>query len=649
MRCVAVVGPPHSGKSTLVRQLANLEGKAARTQTSFDVSIVQFNYFGDQWCAIDCPGAIESITHTQNALLASDVAVVCVPPDPEQAVLAAPFLRIVESSGTPCIIFINRMDEPRGRVREIVAALQDYSNHLIVLRQIPIRDGEQISGFVDLISERAWKYRKGQHSALIEIPVTDSEREHQARDALLEQLSEYDDWLLEEIIEDREPAIGPLYAISTKTLQDNKVISTLIGAAENGNGMVRLMKALRHEAPPVTALQQRLAAECDILKGEYPIAVGFHAQHRQHVGKTVFIRAFNEGIASGSTLAGANLGGLVEIGIRNKPASGPMAPGAIAACVKSDQLNVGQIFTGSGSANPPDWAQATTPMVARLIYPQNERDEVKLSSALARLCETDPGLEVAQEEETGAQLIRVQGPMHLRSTTKALVEDFGIVVQDAATHDLYRETITDTAEVQYRHRKQSGGSGQFADVKLSISPNPRGAGYTFSNTVKGGAVPRNFIPSVDNGAREAMRKGSLGFPVIDVAICLLDGKQHSVDSSDYSFRTAGLLGTREAVKKASPILLQPIEMVTFHVPSTHSGSLIPIVSSHHGQVLGFERNPEAKGWDIFRALLPQHAVSELAHEIRSTTQGTGYFLSEFDHFEELYGKEAEKIIEANRQ
>ncbi len=645
MRCVAVLGPSHTGKTTLVDHLSKNEGgKPLRTTSGFGVDVTSFESGGERWAAIDCPGAIEAVTHTQNALLACDVAVVCVSPDPEEAVLAAPFLRMVEAAGTPCLIFVNRMDEPRGRVRDIVAGLQDYTKHVIVLRQIPVYEGEKVTGLVDLISERAWHYRKGKHSSLVEIPKSISDREHEARDELLEHLSEFEDGLLEELIEDREPASGSLYSISTRVLQDNKLIPTLIGSAEKGNGITRLMKALRHEAPDANVLRARLEASSPELDGEPLLAVGFQAQYRQHVGKTVFLRVFDEKIKPGEMLAGSNLGGLSAIGKEKEPVSNSLALGEIALSVKSDQLNAGKLFTRNGSVAPPDWAKPPTPMVSRLITPESERDEVKLSRALNILAETDTSLELAHEEGSGTPLLRVQGPMHLRTIRDAIADDFGVKINESPTTDVYRETITKTTNTHYRHRKQSGGAGQFADVRLIVEPNPRGVGFTFAETVKGGSVPRNYFNSVESGAGDAMERGPLGFPVIDVGVILSDGKHHSVDSSDNAFRAAARLGTREALSEATPVLLQPIHNVTFHIPSIYSGSLIPVITSLHGHVLGFDGDPEAKGWNIFKALLPAHTLDELVHTVRSSTQGIGYFESEFDHFEELYGKEADKIV-----
>jgi elongation factor G len=648
MRCFTVLGPSQTGKTTVVDKLGSLEGTPKKSSSPHGLNLTEFTFLDEAWCVLDAPGPIESLHHAQHALLASDACILCVSPVPEEAVLAAPYLRVIEASGTPCILFVNRMDEPRGRLRDVIAALQDYASHTLLLRQIPIREGDKIVGSCDLISERAWRYREGQTSALIALPDSAIEREHEARVELLEHLSEFDDWLLEELVEDREPPSDTLYAISARVLRENKVIPVMMGAASHNNGMMRLMKALRHEAPPVEALRKRLA-EAGSVGGGKLAAVSFHAYYRQNVGKTVLVRALGEGLKQGAPLAGANLGMLQDIA--NGRSSTPMAPAAgdVFAAVKSDHLMVPALLSTGKAFDPPAWTEPPPPMIERILVPASERDETKLSETLAKLSDTDRGLKVLQEEGTGAQLVCAQGPVHLRAVCKTLADVFHITVTDRTPNAVYRETISKPADVHYRHRKQTGGAGQFADVKLTVRPNERGQGFTFGETVKGGTVPRNYFPAVEAGAREAMEKGPLGFQVLDVGVTLSDGQHHAVDSSEHAFRTASKMGVRQALSDGASVLMQPVFRSEIHIPSIYSGSLVQIVSALKGQVLGFDRDEGAKGWDIFRALVPGAALDELARALRSATQGIGYYSKTFDHFEELYGKEADAIVRAHAQ
>ena len=266
MRVFTVVGPTHSGKSTLIDALAGLDGRPTRFDVGGVVTLQSFDYIGEPWLAIDVDGGADTLAYAGPALAISDVAVVCVPPDPDAAVLAAPYLRLVEEAGVPCILFINRMDSADGRIRDIIAGLQGYCRHHITLRQVPIREGGQVVGAVDLISERAWKYQEGQHSVLIELPKAAEDREQEARAELLEELSDYDDHLLEQLIEDKQPPSDEIYELAAQVLQNHALIPAYLGSASHGNGVTRLMKALRHEAPGVeeesARADARVAGEC---------------------------------------------------------------------------------------------------------------------------------------------------------------------------------------------------------------------------------------------------------------------------------------------------------------------------------------------------------------------------------------------------
>ncbi len=634
MRCFTVLGPSQSGKTELVSALAALDGAPVRSETAGHLTLNRFSFMDEEWCALDMAGGPEFARMGGAALLAADAAVLCVAPDPDEAVLAAPWLRAVEAANVPCFIFVNRMDAPKGRIRDIVAALQTYTGHTVVLRQIPIREGGEIVGAVDLISERAWRYRDGQPSQLVEMPSDAADREHEARAELLEQMSDYDDSLLEELIEDREPATGALFEIAKRETQHRDVLPAFLGSASHKNGILRLMKALRHETPDVSALRDRLGAP-------EALAVGFHAQIRKHLGKCVMMRALGEGVAQGGDLGGGHLGGLVQIG--EKGGANRLEPGEIGVSVKSDQLCAGHIFAAGKVLPVPDWGTGCPPALARIVTPEHERDDVRLSAALARLAEADPMLRVAQDEGSGHALLKLQGVMHERQVLSVLAEDFGIEVSTSQPDPQYLETISGSVDEHYRHRKQSGGAGQFADVAITVRPAARGEGFQFSDTVKGGTVPKNYIPAVEEGAREALGTGPLGFPVTDLSVTLTDGKHHAVDSSDFAFRMAGRMALRDALGKCGPVLLQPIDRIDIHVPSVYSGAMVSLISSLKGQVLGFDGDPTYRGWDIFRALLPASQEEDLVMALGSATQGTAWHETKFDHYEEIYGKEAERI------
>ena len=641
-RTIAVLGASNTGKSTLVDRMAALEGQPQPPAAPGELRVAGFTHLGEEWQAIDTPGSIELLHVATDALLAADAAVICVGPDPAAAVLASPYLHAAEAAGTPAVLFINRIDEATGRIRDIVAALQDYAEHPIVLRQIPIRDGDDITGAVDLVSERAWAYREGEPSQLIEIPAGTLDREHEARGELLEHLSEFDDHLLEELVEDREPPSDEVYSICARVLRENRAIEALIGSAAHGNGIVRVMKALRHEAPGPAVLRERLQAQAGL--AEPPVAVVFASAYRKHLGKTLLLRALSP-LAAGQTLGGRAAGQLTPADPRDSHHLDAVPEGMIVSAVKAEHLGAGRLATATELPETPAWHRPQPAIMHRVLAPVAERDNVKLSGALAALAEGDAALTVGQDPATGGALVGAQGPLHLRLLRQRLKEVFGMDVEEVPPSPAYRESISKSQDTAYRHKKQTGGAGQFADVKLTIAPGERGSGFSFGEIVKGGAVPRNYIPAVETGARDAMERGPLGFPVVDVSVTLTDGQAHSVDSSDMAFRIAGRQGVREALRAAGPVLLQPVFRVAIHAPAMFTGSLGPIVSSHSGQVLGFDADPAAKGWEIYEALVPGGALEGFGNDIRASTQGVGWFEADFDHYEEMHGKAADRIVQ----
>ncbi|WP_170596589.1 elongation factor G [Ruegeria arenilitoris] len=629
MRVFTVLGPSQSGKTTLVEAISRLDGRPTTFDLSGTVHLHGFSYLDEPWCAIDVDGGGDALAYAGPAMAISDAAVVVVPPDPDAAVLCAPYLRLVEEAGIPCFLFINRMDNPNGRIRDIIAALQTYCSHHITLRQVPIREGETIVGAVDLISERAWKYQEGQPSALIELPQSVADREAEARTELLETLSDFDDHLLEQLIEDKQPPSAEVYDLAAQVLQKHQLIPACLGAASHGNGLTRLMKALRHEAPEFDIAADRDAAP------EAARAITGFADVKKHIGKIIVLRGLGEGIKAHDPLGGETVGNLTALDAKTQIDG--LKAGEIGLAVKSDHLNPGNIYDSSGSTPLPDWATAHPVAYRQVVSPAHERDDVRLSNALSRLVEIDPGLTLEQDELSGHAVLGSQGPQHMRRVVAKLAEDFGIEIETSPVETAYRETIRATVEHRHRHRKQSGGAGQFADVVISVAPLPRGSDFQFDEVVKGGAVPKNYIPSVEQGAVDALAQGPEGFPVVDVKVTLHDGKHHNVDSSDFAFRTAGKNAVREALPQAKPVVLQPILNAEIHVPSAFVGDLVPTISSLQGQVLGFEGNPNAPGWEIFNAQLPAVAEDELHRTLASATRGTGWVKLQFDHYEELRG------------
>lgn len=629
MRAIAVIGPSQSGKSTLIEGMAGLEGARPNPLALYGgTTISTFQFLGDSWTAIEVPGGRDFQAQAGPVLSACDAAVLCVAAEVDAAVLAAPYLRMLDNAKLPTFLFVNKIEVSSERVSEIVTSLQNYSRPGIVLRQVPIRDGGEISGVVDLISERAWAYQEGRPSALVELPDTMLDREQVARSEMLDVLADYDDNLLEQIIEDKVPTAGDVYSVATRVLQHHDLLPVFLGAAEHRNGLQRLLKSLRHETPRVSALRERLSLGLEFR------AIACLADQMKHLGKITLVRTLDDRFGPRERLAGETLGGLNTLDGKT-PVPEPLNAGEFALAIKSDHLSQLGFLTADAVKPLPSWTRAHSPAMKRRVHSLHERDEGKLSSSLARLSEIDPGLTVKQDEATGSPVIGAQGEQHLTAIEAKLVDAFGIEVQCSPVPTILRETIRSKTTIHHRHRKQSGGAGQFADVVVDVTPLATGSEFGFSETIKGGTVPRNYIPSVEAGARDALAKGPSGYPVVDIAVTLRDGKSHSVDSSDFAFRTAGHHAVKAALEKVGTTILQPILRLDIHVPSVFNGSLVQLVSGLKGQVLGFQTHPDAVGWDIFQTLLPMSSEEELSRALGGTTRGTAWYDVELDHFEEL--------------
>jgi len=288
------------------------------------------------------------------------------------------------------------------------------------------------------------------------------------------------------------------------------------------------------------------------------------------------------------------------------------------------------------------------PVQSLALRAKERKDDVRLTAAMAKITEEDPGLVFETRPEMGDMLLSGQGEMHLRVATERLANRFGITVTVAKPRVGYRETIKASASARGRHKKQSGGHGQFGDVAIDVAPLPRGEGVAFRDSISGGVVPRQYIPSVEAGARDALKRGPLGFPVVDVAVTLTDGSYHTVDSSDAAFQAAARLALADALPKAKPVLLEPVLAVQIAIPTDAMSKASGLVASRRGQLLGYDARPGWQGWDVLNALIPESEIGDLIVELRSATAGVGTFSTRFDHMAELTGRPADIVCAENK-
>ncbi|MFN3398814.1 MAG: elongation factor G [Ferrovibrio sp.] len=667
-RVAAIVGPYTAGKTSLMEALLFVAGaiprkgsvaagtslgdasaEARSRQMTIEPNVAQCRFLDESWVFLDCPGSVELAQEAMSALMVADIAIVVAEPDPARAVTLAPLLRFLDERRIPHVLFVNKLDKTSIRMRDLLSALQVVSSKPLVLREVPIRDGDAITGYVDLVSERAYLWRDNKVSDLIEMPDSVRPRETEARQQLLETIADFDDALLEQLLEDRVPAPQDIYSRLRKDLAEDLIVPVFFGSAEHGNGVLRLWKALRHEAPHHEETMTRLDVDADDPKaGSSLSATVFKTLHQSHTGKLSLARLWRGQIAENAQLGGRRLSGLYRL-MGGQSEKLPQAQaGDVVGLGRLDDIATGQHLNGEGVGRAiVDWPRPAQPVHAFALHPTDRKDDVKLSAALHKLCEEDPSLVI---EQGGGELrLKGQGEIHLKLSLDKLQSRFNVGVRSTAPHTEYRETIRHGVQQHARFKRQSGGHGQFADIKVEIAPQPRGAGYHFVNRVVGGAIPKNFIPAVDEGVQESLVKGPLGFPVVDVAVTLTDGQYHSVDSSDQAFRTCGGLAMTEGLAKCAPVLLEPIQSVTFTVPTEYTAKVHAIVSSRRGQILGISARADWPGWDEIDCYLPEAEMQDLAVELRSMTLGVGGFTATFDHLQELAGKLAERVVEDRRR
>jgi elongation factor G len=434
-------------------------------------------------------------------------------------------------------------------------------------------------------------------------------------------------------------------------MRAGQICPVFIGSAEHGNGVGRLLKAVRHEAPSIVDTRKRLGLTP---AGEAIVQV-MKTLHTTHGGKLSIARLLAGSLADGTELVGPDgpvgrAAGIFRIMGQQAVKRDAAQEGETVGIGKLDGARTGMTLS-AGKTPPAQLVSLTRPdaVLGTAIASADRKDEVKLSAALAKVIEEDPSLVITHAADTGETVVEGQGEMHLRVTLERLTGKYGVTLLTHEPTVPYKETIRSSTTIRGRHKKQSGGHGQFGDVVLEIKPLPRGAGFEFSEAITGGVVPRNYIPSVEEGVSEYLAKGPLGFRVVDVAVKLTDGSYHTVDSSDMAFRTAAQIGMREGMPQCHPVLLEPVLKVELAVPSEATARANAIVSQRRGQLLGFDARRGWPGWDVVEAMIPQSEMRDLIVELRSATAGVGTFRARFDHLAELSGKLADQVIQRSGQ
>jgi len=667
-KCVAIVGPFASGKTTLLEAILARTGAIPRQNPvstgntvgdhspearahamSVEASFATVDFMGESITFVDCPGSIEFAFEAMPVLAACDMAVVVAEADDKKLPALQLIMRELDRQGIPRMMFLNKVDKATEGVRDTLKMLQPASSTPLLLRQIPLRKDGIVIGSIDLALERAYVYREHAPSEIAEIPDDEKAREVEARFSMLETLADHDDALMEQLLEEIEPPRDTIFDDLAADLREGTVTPVLIGAAERGNGVLRLLKAIRHDAPDIAATRRRLSLE----QGDQTLLQVMKTIHTSHGGKLSVARVLSGSIADAADVASSGgpsgrVSGLYRMMGKDQAKLAKADAGDTVALGKLDDIVTGDtLSTGKDHAAALAELEPPPPVYAVALRPRERKDEVKLSTSLQRLAEEDPSLRVQHNQETGETLLSGNGEMHLRVAIERLESKYQITVESHRPNIPYAETIRKSVTQRGRHKKQSGGHGQFGDVVLDIKPLPRGTGFEFTDTITGGVVPKQYIPSVETGVREYLKSGPLGFPVVDIAVNLADGSYHSVDSSDMAFQLAARLGMKEGMAACSPVLLEPILKVEVYTPSDATARITAIISQRRGQILGFDARSGWPGWDVVEAMMPQAEIGDLIIELRSATAGVASYTARFDHLSELTGRLADDVLNSH--
>jgi elongation factor G len=668
-RNIAFVGPHHAGKTTLVEAVLARSGAIPRrgsiadgtTVTDHepeDVSHAESTTAGFAHCnsgnvdltIIDAPGFIDFFEETKLVLCGADAAVVVVEADPGRVVQTKTLVDYLESRTMPHCFVINKLDRPGADFEGTLAALRSLYGRHVVAEQWPLftpaaatEKSSGFSGYVDLADMKAYTFGpEGENESAIPGDVLDQARASHGE--LLEAIADFDDHLMEELLEGVEPPLDEVERDLCTECSHDQIVPVLVGAGTTGAGVPALLRALERWFPspkdaPVLDAEGR-AIEPD--PAAAVIALVIKTVIHPQSGKLSIVRVVRGTLKSDATLTDISQGdekvrsgGLYRLQGKKQEAIGEAGPGAVVGIARLEAVKTGDVLSSNGRVLLPRVA-LSEPCFALAVKPKERIDEAKIFQMLARIVDEDPSLKLTRAEITGELLLLGCGEQHVTIAVERLARKYKVEVETAAPEVPYLQTITAGTEVHSRYKHQTGGHGQFGDVWLRFEPRERGSGVTFEDKIVGGVVPRQFIPAVEKGVREALAHGPSGFPVTDLHVTLYDGQYHDVDSSEQSFKTAAGMGVRDALPKCHPAVLEPISRVSVTVPTQYTSTVIQQLTGKRGQILGM--NPaEQSGFDVVEADVPQVELSRYITELRTGTQGLGTFAARHERYDPVPG------------
>ena len=655
-RCISIVGPAQSGKSTLMESILhvcqethrkaqvsnndNTTGDLLTDEKKINMNISNVQFMDENFTFIDCPGSSEFINEFLQASKISDLSIVVIEPLKEKILSLVPYIYYLNKMNIPHILFINKIDIINFDIKELLGFIQEYSQLPLVIRQIPIKEKDIIVGATDVIHERAYVYEKDKPSQIVKIPDQLSSINNEMREKVLEILADFDDTLMEKIIEDIPTSTEEVYEYLKKDIATNKIVEVLTGSAEKETGIRRLLKSIRHDCPSHEATVKR--NEIEINENSTCIQV-FKTNFIPHKGKQSIVRIWSGKLQEGNSIQdNIRLQGLFSYNTKNPEKISQAKAGDIIGLSRVESISTGDIiFDKDKEINKdPNAPIAPQPIYVKAIKTIKREDDVKLSVSLKEITETDSSYIIERNIITQQLLIWGQGEIHLRVLFNKLKNNYNIEIKEEKVNFSFQETIQEGLfDHITTHKKQSGGAGQYARIVIDIKPLPRGEFFKFESKIVGGVIPKTYIPSVEKGCKDSMRKGPLGFPVTDIHVILKDGKTHDVDSNSNSFLIAGTKALRETLENCKPILLEPYHKVNFLVPSININNIYTLVTSKRGMI---KENQQKKGWvgfEVLEAEMPGCELLSLIIDVKSLTEGLGSFEHKFERMQTIQNKQ----------
>ncbi len=607
---------------------------------------------------VDTPGYDVFLFDAQAALQAVDGAVLVVGADGEIKFEAEKLWKTCDAYGLPRAAFVNRLDKENARFEAALDALKNTFEQPVVPVHLPIGEEASFNGHVDLMSMKAYRFADDSGKAEVG-PVPDdlADAAAAARDTLLEHLVETDDELMEKYFDGQEISDAEMARALRAGVLSCQFVPVLVGSAVKNIGAGALLDLVVDAFPSpadrgeVTGTGPDGEPETRAPGEDAPFsALVFKTISDPFTGRLSIFRVMSGTLPSDSTVWNANktaderIGQILAlVGKETQPVE-VAVPGDILAVPKLKSTDTGDTLCDKAHPITYQAAEPPEPLMTFAAYAKAKGEEEKMGQGLKRMQEEDPTLRLTRDEQTHELLVSGMGRLHVDIVLERMKRKYGAEVDLRTPKVPYRETIKGSTQIQARHKKQTGGRGQFADVAIKINPLPRGEGYKFNNNIVGGVVPRQYIPAVDAGIQERLAKGVLaGYPVVDVEVTLYDGKYHEVDSSEMAFKIAGSMAFKKGALECKPVLLEPIYEITVTVPDENLGDVIGDLNSRRGRVLGMD--PQG-GHQLIRALVPLAEVQEYAPDLRSMTAGRGTFTMQFHGYEEVPAALAEKIIAA---